>query len=364
MSAPAGGVLTFDKHKIGVHARDVMSAQTQYASGVSSAEAEAVVTDLALGTVMGVTLLPAVALLHASFFKLAHGGSEALHDTSIRITATAEAYGATEEFNTQRVEKSPTIEGNSIGEDFKPHIADAGIFGNAVKFGRAGGEFAKGEGDGLDLFCEGAAFALDIVGMVLDPAGSLVGGVAGFIIDLCWPLKELLDLTIGDPNALETASNAWDQLARWFVDVDDTYQTSLQALDRQAWDGEAADHYRELAGGTIGAIAKLANHCETISLSVLAVGSLIGELRSQLFDLVTGYVIDQIIAGTIALSFAGPTFGASVVAWLEEAGIDAELKGVAMAFRIEASLLRLAAAAHKAIEQSHKFDEFAAKLDS
>jgi hypothetical protein len=367
------------------HANDVKVIQSEFQTGVNGILSEAIATDVAFGILWAPTVVPSLTAVETTTGLLCKKVGDGLHDLGIRIDATADVYDKGEATNAALVARAkPDLFGTgdvltndtpiNLGKDLatgqQPKDTDlvegdAGIINDAIQTGVTIGKIVTGQDvDPIDLVKLIGNDLFDTIGFVLNPLGSLFGAYVGVIIDAIPPLKELLDITLGDPDAIVKVSKSWDTLARWFVDCGDRYQESLKTVTDAIWSGEAADQYRQMAANTISLLGTIGQGCELISAVVLAVGSVISTTRGKLIGLVVGFVLDQAIALALAAGLAGPTFGGSVAAFWEEFGVDAEVKATLAALSIEQAIFNLLATLEKSGEQELTFQQYEAKLSS
>lgn len=367
------------------HANDVKVIENEFQTGVSGILSEAIATDVAFGILWAPTVVPPLTTVEATTGLLCKKVGDGLHDLGIRIDATADVYDKGEATNKALVERAkPDLFGTgdvltndtaiNLGKDIgtgqQPKDTDivegdAGIANDAIQTGVLIGKVVTGQDvDPIDIAKVIGNDIFDAIGFVLNPLGSLAGAYVGVIIDAIPPLKELLDITLGDPDAITKVSQSWDTLAKWFVDCGDRYQESLKTVTDAVWSGDAADRYRQLAANTISLLGTIGQGCELISAVVLAAGSIIGTCRGKLVGLVVGFVLNQAIALAIASATAGPSFGGSVAAFWEEFGVDAEVTATLTALSIEQAIFNLLATLEKSGEQELTFQQYEAKLNS
>lgn len=382
-----GGPLGFGVHTgvIRQHADDVQVVENEFKTGTSGILQESIVTDAAFGLMWAPAAVPPLTATELSLALLCHKVGDGLHDLAIRIDATADVYDKGEATNKALVERSkPDLEslGDLATNDTSINFAkdaitgkpvsdkdvvtpDAGVFGDVFSAGVLIGKALSGQDvDPLDVVMVEGDLLFDALGFLGDPLGSITGPFVGMIIDAIPPLKEMLDATLGDPDGIQSASQSWDTLAKWFVDCGDRYQESLKTVTDDIWHGGAADRYRQNADNTIAGLGAIGRRCEIISAIILALGSIVGDVRSALVSEAVDFVIEQAIALGAATALAGPTFGASVAAFWEEFAVDGEIKLALAVVQIEQGLAHIAVNTAKAVEQEQKFNEYAAKLSS
>ncbi|HEY3631074.1 MAG TPA: hypothetical protein VGL21_09260 [Jatrophihabitantaceae bacterium] len=380
-----GGYFTVHPGVVRQHSNDVAVVEKEFSTGTSGILTESIATDVAFGLMWAPIVVPPLTAAETALGLLCDKVGNGLHDLATRIDATADVYDKGEATNKALVERAkPDLTGTgdvltndtqlnllkdvATGKPIKPEdvvIGDAGFLNNGYNYGVTLGKLATGqEVDPIDVVKLFGNIFFDALGFALNPLGSLVGPFVGLIIDAIPPLKELVDITLGDPDAIGKVSKSWDTLAKWFVDTGDDYQESLKQVTDAIWSGEAADKYRETATNSIAALGNIGQDCEIISGVVLSVGSIVSYARGKIISLITGFVIEQAIALAAASATAGPTFGGSVAAFWAEFEVDAEIKSLQAGLAIEQAIMNLVLTIEKAIEQQIKFSQYAAKLSS
>ncbi|WP_051366796.1 WXG100 family type VII secretion target [Hamadaea tsunoensis] len=147
--------------------------------------------------------------------------------------------------------------------------------------------------------------ALDILGMAIDPIGSLVSWGVSWLMEHLKPLKDALDWLAGNPDEIAAHAQTWDNVAKF---VDEARQQFRDAVAAQTgpWVGDSGDAYREHAGIHLSALEGIQKGAHGISYAVQGAGLLVGLVRGIVRDLIAQFI------GTLA---------ARLPMWLAEEGL-------------------------------------------
>jgi uncharacterized protein YukE len=157
----------------------------------------------------------------------------------------------------------------------------------------------------VDASLGGVGGTLDVLGMAIDPLGSLVAWGVGWLLEHVQPLKEALDWLAGNPDEIAAHAATWRNVAAF---VTGTHQQFADAVKAQTagWVGASGDAYRGHAAQELEAIGGIATVSGAISSAVEGAGLLVGLVREIVRDLIAQFV------GTLA---------ARLPQWLAEAGL-------------------------------------------
>jgi hypothetical protein len=151
----------------------------------------------------------------------------------------------------------------------------------------------------------GVGGSLDILGLAIDPLGSLVSWGVSWLMEHVQPLKEALDWLAGNPDAIAAHAITWQNVAKFTTDAQTQY---MNALGREIadWKGGSGDAYRQHAGIVAQVMQGISSASGGISYAVEGAGLLVGLVRGIVRDLIAQFV------GTLA---------ARLPQWLAEAGL-------------------------------------------
>jgi hypothetical protein len=131
--------------------------------------------------------------------------------------------------------------------------------------------------------------ALDIVGMVLDPIGSLVAWGVSWLMEHVKPLKEALDWLAGNPDAINAHAQTWGNVSKFTGEAHQGYADAIR-FETQTWVGESGDAYREHAQIQLTAMDGISKAAHGISVAVMGAGLLVGLVRGIVRDLIAQFI--------------------------------------------------------------------------
>jgi hypothetical protein len=151
----------------------------------------------------------------------------------------------------------------------------------------------------------GVGGSLDILGLAIDPLGSLVSWGVSWLMEHVRPLKEALDWLAGNPDAIAAHATTWQNVSKFTADAQAEY---MDAFSREIadWKGGSGDAYRQHAGAAAQVMQGISSAAGGISYAVEGAGLLVGLVRGIVRDLIAQFV------GTLA---------ARLPQWLAEAGL-------------------------------------------
>jgi hypothetical protein len=151
----------------------------------------------------------------------------------------------------------------------------------------------------------GVGGSLDVLGMVIDPLGSLVAWGVSWLMEHVKPLKEALDWLAGNPDEIAAQASTWRNVSAASTE---TYQQLTDAVRAQTadWFGESGDAYRAHAAQQVEVLGGIATATGAISYAVKGAGLLVGLVRGIVRDLIAQFVA---------------TLAARLPQWLAEEGL-------------------------------------------
>jgi hypothetical protein len=189
---------------------------------------------------------------------------------------------------------------------------------DAVK--QAGSESALSTG--FSIAGEIKGLSADVMGVLTDPIGTLVGAGLTIVLDLVQPFDELLMMVSGDATEMQRQ-----------IDVLAQVEAALGALEGEianaadsnvaAWDGEAA----AAAGNAIGGLAATAGSMSKRAKDVAALLDWARMLAETIYEVIKAILTElvswAVTRGIVALATSVATAGASVAAFLIDAVVSA-----------------------------------------
>nr|WP_240948009.1 ADP-ribosyltransferase [Planosporangium mesophilum] len=147
--------------------------------------------------------------------------------------------------------------------------------------------------------------SLDVLGMVIDPLGSLVSWGVAWLMEHVKPLKDALDWLAGNPDEIAAHAATWGNVAAFTAEARQQYADSVNSATAY-WQGASGDAYREHAGLHLSVMEGISHAAHGISYAVQGAGLLVGMVRGIVRDLIAQFV------GTLA---------ARLPQWLAEEGL-------------------------------------------
>ena len=151
----------------------------------------------------------------------------------------------------------------------------------------------------------GVGGSLDVLGLVIDPLGSLVAWGVSWLMEHVKPLKEALDQLAGNPDEIAAHAATWRNVSASAAGTHDQYADSVRA-HTASWTGASGDAYRNHAAQQLDAIGGIATAAGAISYAVEGAGLLVGLVRGIVRDLIAQFVA---------------TLAARLPQWLAEEGL-------------------------------------------
>ncbi len=146
---------------------------------------------------------------------------------------------------------------------------------------------------------------LDVLGMVIDPLGSLVSWGVSWLMEHVRPLKEALDWLAGNPDAVAAHATTWQNVAKYTADAHTQFTDALRQQIAD-WIGGSGDAYRQHAGIAADIIHGISTAAHGVSYAVEGAGLLVGMVRGIVRDLIAQFIA---------------TLAARLPQWLAEEGV-------------------------------------------
>ncbi|KXO91239.1 hypothetical protein [Tsukamurella pseudospumae] len=174
--------------------------------------------------------------------------------------------------------------------------------------------------------------------VVEDPLGSIFAAGFGWAIEHNPILRTALDAVSGDPDAIESVTDAWkDEVATPLAKVAQSVVNAGESTSN-GWAGEAGDAYRAATTELAGHSEALGTAARAAATGLSAAGTLVVEVRTYIRDELSTF-LGWLTAGyAIAAASATPTGGGSVATFIN----TAILRGAALGQKFAGVLRRLA----------------------
>jgi hypothetical protein len=151
----------------------------------------------------------------------------------------------------------------------------------------------------------GVGASLDVLGMVIDPLGSLVAWGVSWLMEHVKPLKEALDHLAGNPDAISAHAATWQNVSKYTAGASARYTDAIN-YETASWQGDSGDAYRQHAGVHVAVAQGISHAAHGISYAVEGAGLLVGLVRGIVRDLIAQFVA---------------TLAARLPQWLAEEGL-------------------------------------------
>jgi len=147
--------------------------------------------------------------------------------------------------------------------------------------------------------------ALDIVGLVLDPIGSLVAWGVSWLMEHVKPLKDALDWLAGNPDEISAHAQTWENVSKYVLDAQKYYADGVR-IETAGWVGASGDAYRQHATNHLTVMEGIAKATHGIHYGVMGAGLIVGLVRGIVRDLIAQFIA---------------TLAARLPQWLAEVGL-------------------------------------------
>lgn len=165
--------------------------------------------------------------------------------------------------------------------------------------GAADAATAFSRGDWIEGTINGVSAALDVVGMVLNPLGTVCSMVINWIMEHCGPLQDWLDELLGEPGVIKANAQTWDNIAQHMAGIGPEYR-QLVGRDTGEFTGLAIDAYRTAGDGLAYVFDALSKVGTGVSAGIELAGGLLAGVRDFIQGLFSDIVGDA--AGALAQS--------------------------------------------------------------
>jgi hypothetical protein len=356
-------MVTVHPDVLAAHAQHVHLFAEQLRRAKDHTKHDGLWTEIALGGLGQLIFLPMDNKINSCSDTMAALADKAA-EVKKRIDATAQHWNFTEQANKDLMDKTKTkIQDPDLFHAPKSlnDFPDMGLSGDIGQFASNCPQYAQAGWIPVTLGAVG--LALDVLGYALDPVGNVFGELAGLIIDLVVPLRKILDFLLGDPGALQDASTAFDEIARYLSETAHTFNASLSEITPKDWDEPgASDVYVKAANNLVQLTITAGSGAEEISGDIFCIGSLLGDVRSKVFDHIVGFVLEAVFEAALGVAFSEVTFGASLAVATGIIETEAALTAASIAAELAAAAARLIAAAIVAHSQAENYDRLVADI--
>ncbi|QRP48390.1 hypothetical protein [Amycolatopsis sp. FDAARGOS 1241] len=204
-------------------------------------------------------------------------------------------------------------------------------------------------GDWLNLAADGVTVGLDLLGVLMDPLGSLASAGVGWLIEHISFLKEGLDKLAGNPEAVTAKAQTWDNVAQQLERSAGQYEQAAAkvAPDFQGLGGQA---YQDMAKGYAATLRGASGQAHAASIGMNVAAALVGTERGLIRDMISSFVGELIIKAVAALAASWCTFGGTVAAFIA----DTVVEGGILAEKISGRIAQVVEKLEKLIQSAGK----------
>jgi uncharacterized protein YukE len=144
-------------------------------------------------------------------------------------------------------------------------------------------------GSWVDLTLGGVGAALDTLGLITDPLGTLATWGVAWLLDHVKPLKEALDKLAGDPAQISANAQTWRNVADQMRFSAGDYRNAVSRQTAE-WNGSAGEAYRAQAAEHEGGMNALAEAADMMGTVVEGSGMLVALVRTLVRDAIAEFV--------------------------------------------------------------------------
>ncbi|MEV6228506.1 WXG100 family type VII secretion target [Saccharopolyspora shandongensis] len=130
---------------------------------------------------------------------------------------------------------------------------------------------------------------LEVLSAVLDPIGTGVSWLVGWLIEFVQPLTDMLDWLAGNADAVAAHAQTWRNVGESLRSTADALQADV-SRDTASWTGAAADAYRSQLAATAELIRAQSQAAGALAEGTETAGMLVGTIREVVRDLIADCV--------------------------------------------------------------------------
>ncbi|CAM4186411.1 WXG100 family type VII secretion target [Kibdelosporangium persicum] len=174
-----------------------------------------------------------------------------------------------------------------------------------------------GENDAAQIAVASVTVGLDVLGMVLDPLGTVFAAGVGWLIEHIGFLREPLDLLMGDPDAIKANAALLQMEAVKFKQYAAEHDEALAKV--ASWTGEAAEKFRKSMRDLSEEIQSYGEIVSGASDTTVNMGVGVAATRAVVRDIIATLIGGLVAGALVALAAAFFTFGASIAGFIATA---------------------------------------------
>lgn len=147
----------------------------------------------------------------------------------------------------------------------------------------------------------------DAVSAVLDPVGYLIGLGLGYAVEYAYPLNQVLDALIGDPDKVTAFSGTWTGISNQLANIGNDFSASINGLDGMT--GAMVNAYTTYHNELTKQIFAAVNWAWSAADALSRMSDLVSQVRDFVTGLLTAVVsaiISAILEILLTLGFGTP----------------------------------------------------------
>lgn len=144
-------------------------------------------------------------------------------------------------------------------------------------------------GSWIDGTIGGVGVAMDALGLMTDPLGTLVSWGVAWLIEHLKPLSDALDWLAGNPGRIGGYVATWQTLSGRLTALGGDYRDAV-SRQLEGWTGPAAAAYRDHAGQHVAALDALGRAAQALSTITEGAAMLVALVRTMVRDLIADFV--------------------------------------------------------------------------
>ncbi|MEV6905328.1 hypothetical protein [Amycolatopsis sp. NPDC051372] len=131
--------------------------------------------------------------------------------------------------------------------------------------------------------------ALDVLGFVEDPFGTILAQGLGWLMEHVGPLKQALDALAGNPDVITAHSQTWQNVSQELTSISVDLADYVTA-DVAGWEGQGADAYRQQAGDIAKLLSAASQASAGTGSGVATAGQVVAAVRALVRDTISEVV--------------------------------------------------------------------------
>ncbi len=141
----------------------------------------------------------------------------------------------------------------------------------------------------VETIAGGVGVAGDVIGLWLDPLGSIVQWAVSWILQHVPPFREALDALAGNPEAITGYANTWSNISTRLREVGQNFSSSVASGPGQ-WSGDAYNQYHAMAADLANSIVAMAGATKAYSVLISGVSQVVALTRQLISNIIAIFI--------------------------------------------------------------------------